>query len=435
MVSLKFGQLSKLCVEIESALRGAQLQDIVLTKNHLILQHYMKGSVLLGLHLNSQVPTLGLLYEELKKNKNLIKPIVLFLKAHAKNKKLDSISLNQEEGRIVYLNYIGKGESGEETCQIKFVLIPRALNVIIKSGSKSISMFPQKTFPPSIMSENPDDVLQFNVQDYLTEWTSVFHNPIKSVMESEEILLQRKLKVIDKKKSALKYLIEDLEKANVPWLNIGEYLKEKQTIDVPDDWKIYIDETKSFSDNLQNCFEKHKEQDRRINHLREKIKHLKEELLNLEDEEILKFSKIKSHQEASRPSDLSVAAQFMQKAGAHGRKFSLNSKVEAVIGKSAADNLSLLRKAQAWDIWVHLKDYPSAHAIIRRPRGIAISHSDILKVAEWVLRQTLKDKNINEGDRYQIVSTECRHVKPIKGDKIGRVIYHNEENLVLKVTI
>jgi hypothetical protein len=33
------------------------------------------------------------------------------------------------------------------------------------------------------------------------------------------------------------------------------------------------------------------------------------------------------------------------------------------------------------------------------------------------------------GQRIAVVIVECRFVKPIKGDKLGRVIYHGERTL------
>jgi predicted ribosome quality control (RQC) complex YloA/Tae2 family protein len=105
----------------------------------------------------------------------------------------------------------------------------------------------------------------------------------------------------------------------------------------------------------------------------------------------------------------------------------LDENFEAVMGKSARDNLEILRQAQAWDLWMHLKDYPGAHAIIVRPRTKEVPLKWIQKVSEWLIRETIGQKKVEMGSKYDVVVVECRYVRPIKGDKLGRVSYHNPQ--------
>ncbi len=107
----------------------------------------------------------------------------------------------------------------------------------------------------------------------------------------------------------------------------------------------------------------------------------------------------------------------------------LSSGALAYCGKSAADNLALLRQAKAWDYWLHLRDYPGAHAIIHRQRDQLISEGEIFEVAEWVAKESLSSKSLLVGQKIAIVMVECRFVRPIKGDKLGRVTYHSERTL------
>ncbi|MGZ5279080.1 MAG: DUF814 domain-containing protein, partial [Pseudobdellovibrionaceae bacterium] len=51
----------------------------------------------------------------------------------------------------------------------------------------------------------------------------------------------------------------------------------------------------------------------------------------------------------------------------------------------------------------------------------------IQKVSEWLIHETIGHKKIEIGSKYDVVVVECRYVRPIKGDKLGRVTYHNPQ--------
>ena len=119
----------------------------------------------------------------------------------------------------------------------------------------------------------------------------------------------------------------------------------------------------------------------------------------------------------------------MQKTEARGRKLHLASGALAYCGRSASDNLALLRQARAWDYWFHLRDYPGAHAIIHRQRDQEISEKELQQVAEWVVKESVSSKSILDGQKLAVVIVECRFVRPIKGDRLGRVTYHSEKTL------
>ena len=115
---------------------------------------------------------------------------------------------------------------------------------------------------------------------------------------------------------------------------------------------------------------------------------------------------------------------------AKGRTLHLKA-ATAFMGKSAKDNLKILRRANSWDYWLHLRDFPSAHVIIARPKGAVIAEEEIKKVGEWLIKESVK-KNYS-GIAYEIIICECRFVKAIKGDRMGRVHFQNERVIRLKV--
>ena len=55
--------------------------------------------------------------------------------------------------------------------------------------------------------------------------------------------------------------------------------------------------------------------------------------------------------------------------------------------------------------------------------------TDLRLVSEWLVKENFKDKL--SGTKYAVVYVECRHVRPIKGDKLGRVTYHEGRELLI----
>lgn len=121
----------------------------------------------------------------------------------------------------------------------------------------------------------------------------------------------------------------------------------------------------------------------------------------------------------------SIGQKIMQKSESKGRRLKLSEQMDAVMGKTAKDNLALLRQAQPTDLWLHLKDEPSAHVIIVKPKNLEVPQNLIQKASEWLIAEMFSKKKDRFGGRFQVIAVECRHVRPIKGDKHGRVTYHN----------
>ncbi len=53
------------------------------------------------------------------------------------------------------------------------------------------------------------------------------------------------------------------------------------------------------------------------------------------------------------------------------------------MGKNAGENLKLLRQAKSWDLWIHLKDYPSAYAILQKPKDKNVSDQVLIQASQW----------------------------------------------------
>jgi predicted ribosome quality control (RQC) complex YloA/Tae2 family protein len=70
---------------------------------------------------------------------------------------------------------------------------------------------------------------------------------------------------------------------------------------------------------------------------------------------------------------------------------------------------------------------PSAHMIVFKDKSRALSEDEIKKASIWLLSEVSSNTNDLKGQLFEVLMTECRHVKPIKGDKVGRVNYTHEQ--------
>lgn len=424
-------QLQSLISSLKPYVYGAQLQDIALNQNYLLLQHHLKGSITIGFELRPLMPRLGYFFGDIPKSKYLVKPIVLFLRAHARNLRLSDIFVDQELGRVIRLVY---SSSDDRSCHLELRLFPHGVNVIIKAQEKSISLFPVKVLPPSLPpSESRED--SFDVELYLDDWMNSFLGKVNKASPAHlvEDPDKKRKKEIHKKEILIEKLTQDLSTMNKPWYQLGEYLKTNRTLDVPEEWLSLIDPHHSVSVNMQMCFEKYKKQELRVEQIKERINYIQSEIQHLQQVNESSANGSSHLNPNLAPSVRSLAGELLSKAKAKGRKLKLAEDIEAAFGKSAKDNLAILRKAQSWDLWLHLRDMPGSHLIIRRPKNKSVDQHLLFEAARWLLNETLGKKKIITGDRYDIIVTECRYVKPIRGDRLGRVSYQNEMTLTLRV--
>ncbi len=354
-------------------------------------------------------PFVGLLPGPVFFRKKSPKPITLFLNAHFRNRLLDRVYALPDLGRVFEMSF---GESHS----LLIHLLPKFPNLIAFAGEKKISMHPVRDLPAHQGQASGLEV-RSDFNDLSEAWfQQTFRKQAGRAAPDDG---EKQSKAVAKKKLALEKITESLKELEAEdWSGLGELLKISQHLDVDHPLAEKVDREQSLAENIQMIFDKSKNQKRKLQGAHERMGILRKEIEALEKGPAPQVAR-------------ASVTELMKKAKAQGRKLVLNEHLEAVCGKSAADNLALLRHAQKWDLWLHLKDYPSSHVIVRRPRDFKVSQEALTKVMQWFVGETLSSKNLKAGDKLEFIVTECRFVKPIKGDKLGRVNYSNESRLVL----
>lgn len=414
MKSLSPSQLEALLKRLEE-LKGRPLQKILASDRDLVLGLWTeRGMSWIWIDLKPPQPYLALLEDlpgqELKKKP----PVLNFLGAHAKGLNFEKVELRKEWGRVLRFQF-GPFESG---LSLEVRLIPHAPNVILNSKDKQVSWAPVKDLVPfewNSQLQNEEDLASS-----VEKWRQRFKRKSTAVMTPEQIQ-SRYEKELAKSQKALNKIEEDLKRKQDPiWRNLGEWIKTHQSLQVPPEWRSLIEPEQSLSYNIERCFRKAKDNEAKLSGTHERYEKIQKELENLKN-----LGPEKWWAQARRP-QTSSGPRF--KTNFKARSFELEEGLRAYFGKSGKDNLSLLRQARAWDYWVHLKDEPGSHGVIFRKKNQELNSLQWERVGCKLVEASLGEKaKSREGDRFEMLVCEIRYVKPIKGDRLGRVNYQNEK--------
>ncbi|HEX8235341.1 MAG TPA: NFACT RNA binding domain-containing protein [Abditibacteriaceae bacterium] len=111
------------------------------------------------------------------------------------------------------------------------------------------------------------------------------------------------------------------------------------------------------------------------------------------------------------------------------------------MGRNALENQLLLSKvASPSDIWMHVRGMPSAHVLIKNQKGKQPPPRVLEEAGRWLASTTrttsrktasTRDDN-NEGDRIEIIYTEAKWVRSVRGAP-GRVTLQRFQTLLVRV--
>jgi predicted ribosome quality control (RQC) complex YloA/Tae2 family protein len=407
------------------ALVGAQLQECLQSSTELGLGFYHDRKIRwLWIDLDPRRPIIIKL-DQPPPVKKLARPLSLFIRSHFQGRRLKSVSARVSEGRVLVFEFhraSDEDETGEISVEVR--LLPHGQNVTAKFGKKQISELKPKELSASQVEIREDENSR-TLEQLTNEWLELKKNrPAAGSPKKAADPEKDWHRAIEKKEGALIRMREELaEKSSQRERELGEWLKEHGTLEVPTEFSELVDLEKSLSWNIESAFKRAKDKERKIDGTRTRIAFVEGELAKLKAD----GPRAQTSQQAQSGKSL------LSKAEAKGRRFKLSDDVDVYVGKSAADNLALLRKAQPFDYWLHLRDQPGSHAILRRTRGRLITDQEFTMAAKWVIEESLK-KNANElrGERHDVLIVECRFVRPIKGDKLGRVNYSNDRVLSVR---
>ncbi len=405
--------------DIQKAL-GFSVQNVYYYDKTLVLslwQNHASHWLVISLRYDQQ--SIFIVPEQKIKLKNEKKPIQIFALAHLKHLYFTDIRRVEIEGRKIQIHF---SSSDSEDVMVEVVLVPTVLNISIFKGKKQVHLNKPKDLPEFKSNEQANLKLK-PLEDVKNNWLqSLQKKSIDGPDQGRKTLKSE----IEKKQKALKKVESDLDKK----MNEDYYqfalLLETNAVEAKDKFPDLFDSKKSIHKLKDEYFEKQKSLKQKILRSEDRVLLLKNELKDLCALTESDWSQIlKSNAKGQSQS-------FNQKSEIKVRKLEIANDLVAYYGKSAADNLKLLRSAKAWHYWIHIKDMPSSHMIIFRDKNRDLKDGEVQKAIVWFLNEAHGVSKDNSAEAFDVLMTECRYVRPIKGDKLGRVNYSHEKVLRVK---
>lgn len=410
-------ELESMQVHINEEFEGAQLQEVFAYENALVLGFYRQQIKYLVIDLTTIRPFMLIMLHNPWGKTIKKKPVGLFIHAHIVGLRFLEMTRDENLGRVVKISFAAS-RAAPIAAEMEIHLIPHQPNLFVRANDKSISWNKPKELSPS---PEPTEMEARSLRTLQDEWMAVAL-VTKQTPGVQQDWQQKKEKALQKKRKALQEIEKKMQEDPAQsWYELGELLKVQNLNDLTSEWDPFLDRKRSLAWNRENAFAKAKQAINKKQGTLKRIELLKDEIANLE-------AQSEPTLVVPRSGRLNISKDGDTKA----RQLQLDSGAWAYVGKSAQDNLKILRRAKAWDLWLHLKDYPGSHGIIHREKNQKINDAELDSVALWVAKESLSKKSVMPGLKLAYVFTECRHVHPIKGDKLGRVNYHHaQERLVV----
>ncbi|MFC4320241.1 Rqc2 family fibronectin-binding protein [Litchfieldia salsa] len=219
---------------------------------------------------------------------------------------------------------------------------------------------------------------------------------------------------------------------------VNYYTEDQETILIP------LNPQKSASDNAQQFFQKYQKAKNSISIVEDQIKKT--------EEEISYFDTLYQQIESASPKDLQeIREELIEEGYLRSRqqknkkqpkpqkpvleKYTSSDGTDILVGKNNKQNEFLTNKLAARDdIWLHTKDIPGSHVVIKSKEP---SDETILEAANLAAYFSKAKHSASVPVDYTLI----RHVKKPNGSKPGYVIYDNQntvyvtpnEDLVLKL--
>lgn len=417
MKSINYQEFHRLIDYLKEKLLSAQLQEVYHFEKGLVLGFYAHKNLWLVIDLTTN--PVFVLYENDKPpvtKSQKPKPVTLFINSHLKNRYLVDIKYEPHWGRRALFCF----SEAELKYFFEVILIPNYSNVVVHSEDRKISWIKEQEIDFSNTETTQHEVEEFRSPQVIKEeWQERFKTKPEALRDEKKQWEIKKQKDIEKKRQAIEKINQSLnEDEEKNYYEIGEYLKYHDMSEIPAEWRRYVDFKKSKECNREHVFAKAKGFEKKRSGAQQRVALLLSEIKNLQTLDYQENLKKTKHNISPLRASSSMSL----------RKLELSPQAIAYMGKDAKDNVELLRQAQSWDIWFHLKDYPSSHVILRRSKNYKLSHQDMVKVIDWFIRESFSSKKELHLLSFDVIYTECRFVRPIKGDKIGRVNYSQEKS-------
>ncbi|AGB40884.1 putative RNA-binding protein, snRNP like protein [Halobacteroides halobius DSM 5150] len=197
---------------------------------------------------------------------------------------------------------------------------------------------------------------------------------------------------------------------------------------------IELDPELTPAENAQRYFEKYEKAKKSVKYLRREAKKAKAEFEYLQQVEV-NINQSETLAELQEIEKELVQEGYIKEQKQNNNKqndklpplkFASTAGYDILVGRNNRQNDGLTKKiANNQDTWVHVKDLPGSHTIIRNHTGKKIPEETLLEAAQIAAFYSKGRKSSNVPVDY----TKVKYVKKAKGAKPGMVYYENQNTL------
>lgn len=240
--------------------------------------------------------------------------------------------------------------------------------------------------------------------------------------------------LVDAETSAKYRKLGELITAYIHQIKKGQ--KEACVIDFYDEEQklimIALDPLKTASENAQNYFKKYNKAKNSLEIVKDQIEKTKQELIYLEG--------ILGQMESAAPRDIAEIREELMEGGYIRNRIKKQAKkkketkpileqyksstgLEILVGKNNKQNEYLTnRLARQYETWLHTKDIPGSHVVIKSTEVDETSLKEAATIAAYFSKA-------RQSSSVPVDYTIIKHVKKPSGSKPGYVIYDNQTTL------
>jgi hypothetical protein len=368
-------------------------------------------------------------------------PQLQFIKAHLVGRQVQDVQWDPCHGRVLKLMFLEKSEPAVAPATMELRLYRGGQNMMLvavaERGSKPFKELnlekPQELKPLEWRDDGPGRALEELSAHYLPGPPRGGGSRAGSAASAPSAADAARKKTIQRLEKTLQKVKAELEKKrSEPLLAVAQHLETHRSLDVPPEWAQYVDGRQTLRQNIDRLHQKRKQLAEKAKATAARVRVLEKELSEAQLLAAAASPQSESPHNAFTQNESDVTVTTKTELPAEPRfpfrTLQLPSGHSLWVGRNARENLATLRAASAWDLWFHLRDHPGSHGVFRRAKNENPSDPALRSALDHFIRENFKQKASGKvGDVFDVLVTEVRFVKPIKGDKLGRVTYQNEK--------
>lgn len=444
-MAIDHNQLKHIVEEI-NALKGAQVQDVFTSGlNQFALIVYLKGKTWsLVFDLTPAHPFVARLDSHGVKKKKNPWAVVDFLRSHFKGTRFVEAGILPSPDRTVALKF----QHADGDAEISYQCFPHGQHLRMWAHKKSFSFPPREEELPKFswgLAEIPDgvdsnEVSQFVAQqEFSARKEAAQKNQTANKGAQASGAGNAQLERLLKQKQKLERAIEGIQKSGEGKGNIdalkewGDKLKSdpKKLKEAQSALPKIIDGRQNLGAAIQSVFQAIKKEETKVAITAQRLGDLKNQLAQINEQIELgpqEQAADRNAKDSDRNQDtLKIPSTHKRPHPFSGIRVLIREGWELWVGRNASQNEELLKVASPNDTWIHLRDYPGAHGIIRGPSKKEVAPSDLEFSCCIVAHLSTSKKNPwVEGEKLDFYVVPRKFIKKQKGQGAGKVIVERE---------